>query len=272
MFGRGADARGGGTLAVLTYHSLDDSGSVISVSPSLFAEHMRVLHEADISTLSLPAAAQALRGGRVPERAVVLTFDDGFENFHEHAFPVLRRYGFTATNFLVTGYCGKDNSWPTQPAHVERRPLLRWAQVREMSEAGIAFGAHSRTHPDLTRVSSGEAEEEIVASKRAIEQFLERPVESFAYPYGAHNEAVKRLTAAHFPLACSTTLDFARPGSDLLALARLDMYYFRDSRLFQRLVSGDARTYVRLRRLARSVRPWLVGRVGRPQGYPGSEP
>ena len=272
MFGRDAGPRGGGELPILTYHSLDDSGSVISVTPSVFAEQMRALLEAGIRTLSLPAAAQALRGGRVPAGAVVLTFDDGFENFYQHAYPVLRRYGFMATSFLVTDYCGKDNSWPTQPAHVGRRPLLRWAQVREMSEAGMAFGAHSRTHPDLTRVSSGEAEEEIVASKRAIEQFLDRPVESFAYPYGAYNEAVKRLTAAHFPLACSTTLDFARPGSDLLALERLDMYYFRDARLFQRLVSGEARTYVRLRRLARTLRPWLVGRFGRPQGYPGSEP
>jgi len=259
-----------GVLPILTYHSLDDSGSVISVSPSVFAEQMRALHQAGIHTLSLPAAAEALRSERVPVRSVVLTFDDGFENFYEHAYPVLRRYGFTATNFLVTDYCGKDNSWPSQPAHVERRPLLRWAQVREMSEAGIAFGAHSRTHPDLTRLSSGAAEEEIAASKRAIEQFLDRPVESFAYPYGAHNETVKRLTAVHFPLACATTLDFARPGSDLLALERLDMYYFRDARTFRRLVSGNARTYVRLRRLARAVRPWLVGRFGRRQGYPGS--
>ena len=270
MFGKNAGPQGGGLLPILTYHSLDDSGSVISVTPTAFAEQMRVLHEASISTLSLPAAAQALRDGRVPARVVVLTFDDGFENFYEHAYPVLRRYGFTATNFLVTDYCGKDNSWPSQPGHVESRPLLRWAQVREMSEAGIAFGAHSRTHPDLTRLSSGNAEEEIAASKRAIEQYLEHPVESFAYPYGAHNATVKRLTAAHFPLACSTTLDFARPGSDLLALERLDMYYFRDARAFQRLVSGEAHTYVRLRRLARAVRPWLVGRFGRPQGYPGS--
>lgn len=272
MFGRDAGPRGGGELPILTYHSLDDSGSVISVTPSVFAEQMRALHEAGIRTLSLPAATEALRGGRVPAKVVVLTFDDGFENFYEHAYPVLRRYGFAATNFLVTDYCGKDNSWPTQPAHVERRPLLRWAQVREMSEAGIAFGAHSRTHPDLTRVSSGEAEEEIVASKRAIEQFLERPVESFAYPYGAYDEAVKRLTAAHFPLACSTKLDFATPASDLLALERLDMYYLRHPRLFRRLLSGEVRTYIRLRRLAREVRPMLVGRFGRPQGYPGSEP
>lgn len=272
MFGRGAGVRGGGALPVLTYHSLDDSGSVISVSPSLFAEQMRVLHEAAISTLSLPAAAQALRDGRVPAEAVVLTFDDGFENFYQHAYPVLRRYGFTATVFLVTDYCERDNSWPSQPAHVARRPLLRWAQVREMSEAGVAFGAHSRTHPDLTRLSSRDAEAEMLASKRAIEEALQRPVESFAYPYGAYDEAVKRLTAAHFQLACSTKLDFATPGSDLLALERLDMYYLRHPRLFRRLLSGEVRTYIRLRRLARDVRPMLVGRFGRPQGYPGSEP
>ena len=267
-FGRGAG--GGGALPILTYHSLDDSGSVISVSPSLFAEHMRVLHEAAISTLSLPAAAQALRGGHVPDGAVVLTFDDGFENFYQHAYPVLRRYGFTATIFLVTDYCGKDNSWPSQPAHVERRPLLRWPHVKEMSEAGMAFGAHSRTHPDLTKLSSRDAEAEMLASKHAIQEAVQRPVESFAYPYGAYDEAVKRLAAAHFPLACSTKLAFATLGSDLLALERLDMYYLRHPRLFRRLLSGEARAYIRLRRLARDVRPRLVRRAGWRHGRTGS--
>ena len=256
MFGRGA-------LPILTYHSLDDSGSILSVAPRVFAEHMRLLHEAAVSTLTLPAAAQALRGGQgPPARAVVLTFDDGFENFYEHAYPVLRRYGLTATVFLVTGYCDKDNAWPGQPATVERRPLLRWAQVKEMSGAGMAFGAHSRTHPDLTRLSSEGAEGEMLASKRAIEEALKRPVEGFAYPYGAYNEAVKRLAAAHFPLACSTRLDFAGLGSDLHALERLDMYYLQHPRLFRLLLSGKARTYIRLRRWARAVRPALA-RLGR---------
>ena len=268
MFGRGA--RGGGALPILTYHSLDDSGSILSVSPGAFAEQMRVLHEAAIRTLSLPAAAQALRGGRVPAGVVALTFDDGFENFYQHGYPVLRRYGFTATIFLVTDYCGRDNCWPSQPTHVTRRPLLRWAQVREMSEAGIVFGAHTGTHPDLTRLSSRDAEAEILASKRAIEHALQRPVESFAYPYGAYDDAVKRLTAAHFPLACSTRLGFATAASDLLALERLDMYYFRDPRLFRRLVSGELRTYIRLRRLARDVRRVVVGRFGGRRGRPGS--
>ncbi|HUG37727.1 MAG TPA: polysaccharide deacetylase family protein [Candidatus Limnocylindrales bacterium] len=272
MFGRSAAARGGGALPILTYHSLDDSGSVLSVAPSVFAEHLRILHEAAISTLSLPAAAEALRSGRGPAGAVVLTFDDGFENFYQHAYPALRRYGFTATIFLVTDYCGRDSSWPSQPAHVARRPLLHWAQVREMSEAGLAFGAHSRTHPDLTRLSIGEAEAEVVASKHAIEEALQRPVESFAYPYGAYDAAVKRLTARHFPIACSTRLGFATPGSDLLALERLDMYYLRHPRLFRRLVSGEARTYIRMRRLARDVRPMLAGRFGRRPGPSRSEP
>jgi peptidoglycan/xylan/chitin deacetylase (PgdA/CDA1 family) len=270
MFGRGVGTRGGGGLPILTYHSLDESESVISVSPSVFAEHMRILHEAGVRTLSLPAAAQALGDGRVPAGAVVLTFDDGFENFYHHAYPVLRRYGFMATIFLVTDYCGRDNLWPSQPAHVERRSLLSWAQVKEMSEAGMAFGAHSRTHPDLTRLPSGDAEAEIMASKRAIEQALQRPVESFAYPYGAYDESVRRLTESHFRLACSTRLGFATPRSDRLALERLDMYYLRPPRLFRRLVSGEARTYIRLRRLARELRPLLAGRFGRPPGRTGS--
>ena len=250
-------------LPVLTYHSLDDSQSVLSTSPAVFSEHMRILHDLGIATVSLAEAAQALLQGRLPAPAVAITFDDGFRNTYELALPALARYGFTATVFLVTDYCERDNSWPTQPAGALRRPLLGWSEVRELSRAGLVIGSHTRTHPNLTRLSAGEAEAEMVESKRAIEHEIQRPVDAFAYPYGYCNETVKRLAAAHFTVACSTTLGFATSASDPLALERLDVYYVRSPALFRRVFAVEGRAYVRLRRLARDLRRWVLARRAR---------
>src|SRR5260370_16649458 len=103
------------TLPLLTYDSIDDSGSVLSVAPRVFAEHMRCLHEAAVSTLSLPAAAEVLRGGPGPARAVVLTFDDGFANVYEHAYPMLRPYGLTPPVSPLTVQSAKPHPAPPPP-------------------------------------------------------------------------------------------------------------------------------------------------------------
>src|SRR5215471_107285 len=138
-----------GRIAILTYHSLDDSGSVISVSPQVFAEHIRILHELNVKVISFSEVHNLQATATVGEHCVILTFDDGFQNVYEHGLPILQRYGFPATVFLVTDYCGKLNSWPSQPASVAHQSLLRWEEIKEMHAAGLSFGSHTRTHPDL---------------------------------------------------------------------------------------------------------------------------
>lgn len=128
-----------------------------------------------------------------------------------------------------------------------------------MSAAGIAFGSHTRTHPDLTTLTRGDAEEELIASKTAIEDAISRPVDALAYPYGAYDHRIKGLAQTHFALACSTTLGFVRPGSDLFALERLEMYYLRRPMVFQRLFSPEVGVYVRLRRHVRDARQKVTG-------------
>jgi peptidoglycan/xylan/chitin deacetylase (PgdA/CDA1 family) len=248
-----------GRIAVLTYHSLDDSGSVLSTSPQVFAEQMRVLHELHVRVVSLSEVGQALGRGSVQENLVVLTFDDGFSSVYEHAFPILQRYGDPATIFLVTAYCGKTNSWPGQPLTVERRPLLGWAEIKEMSRAGISFGSHTVTHPDLRKLPRHAVEEELVASKKTIEDATGDAVETIAYPYGACDETIKRLAQAHFSLGCATTLGFAGPKWDPFSIERLDMYYLSRPGFFRRLFSPEMAAYIRLREALRRTRGWMQG-------------
>jgi peptidoglycan/xylan/chitin deacetylase (PgdA/CDA1 family) len=242
------------TIAILTYHSLDDSGSVISVHPRAFAEHMRILYESDVKVVPLRDVLKLINNGQSIEQMVAITFDDGFRNFYKHGLPVLQRYNFPATLFLVTDYCGKNNGWPSQRNSIVSRPLLSWAEVSEMSKDGVSFGSHTMSHPDLRRLPVREVEKELVASKKAIEDATSQPVEMFAYPYGYSNETVRVFTRTHFSLACSTTLGFVSPGSDLFALERLDMYYIRRPVMFRYLLSKEMNVYIRARRKLRRIR------------------
>lgn len=240
-------------VAILAYHSIDDTGSVLSTSPRIFAEQMRTLSELDADIVDIKEVGRRKNRG-IDNPMIALTFDDGFSNVHEHAFPVLQRYGFPATVFVVTDYCGEMNSWPSQPSKIPHQSLLSWEQIREMSRYGIDFGSHTRTHPDLATISTHEVVEELLGSKKAIEDALGVPADTFAYPYGSYRDWVKELIRGHFSLACSTTLGFVRPESDCFALERLDMFYLRRLNLLRHLFSPVAGSYIWLRRSMRALR------------------
>lgn len=250
-----------GEVAILTYHSLDESGSVLSLPPSVFAEQMRILYELGVQVVPLEVVRETVTGGGPSARMVAITFDDGFRSMYDWGFPVLRRYGFPATVFLVTDYCGRTNSWPSQPPHIGPQPLVGWTEVREMSGEGITFGSHTRRHPDLRSLTWREVEEELVASKKVIEEVVQAPVQAFAYPYGGYDGHVRMLVSRHFNLACATSLGFAGIRSDLFALPRLDVYYLRRPALFRRLFSAGMKAYLGLRRVGRALRGREVSRL-----------
>ena len=108
---------------VLMYHALADERSAISLPPSVFQRQMRLLHEGGFRVISMSDLVSSLQSGEeLPGKSVVLTFDDGFESVYTNAFPVLQRYGFPATVFLVADYCGKTNDWPSQPGGIPSFP------------------------------------------------------------------------------------------------------------------------------------------------------
>lgn len=245
-------------IPILTYHSIDSSGSVISASPETFHRQMQSLSEARLTVISLGAVATALRMRRaLPPNAVAITFDDGYRNLYTEAFPVLARYGFTATVFLVTDYCGRDNDWPGQWRGIARAPLLTWPEISEMHRAGIEFGSHSATHPDLTLIQRPQVEQEIRRSKAAIEDKLGVETTAFAYPYGKYNEQSKELVRREFQCAGSTILGRVRRDGDTYALQRVDMYYFTNAISFRRLIAGQMDWYLSARQALRQLKQIL---------------
>jgi len=243
------------SIPILTYHSIDSTGSVISTSIETFQRHLEILYEMGVTTLRVSDVAACLQARKAfPSHAIVLTFDDGFASVYEQAFPLLCEYGFSATVFLVTDYCGRLNAWPGQPREIPRLPLLQWDQIQEMSRHGIQFGAHTRTHPDLRCLSPSEMEREVCDSKRAIEDRLGQAVCSFAYPYGHFDARVLEVIRERFAAACSSELAFVHKASNPWCLERVDTYYLRP-RLFPRyLYSPLGGAYLRVRRALRSIR------------------
>jgi peptidoglycan/xylan/chitin deacetylase (PgdA/CDA1 family) len=132
--------------------------------------------------------------------------------------------------------------------------MLSWSEIREMQRAGIAFGAHTLTHPDLTRLPVDGIEAEIVGSKSAIEDALSSAVETFAYPYGCYDNRCREVASRHFVCACSDRLGLYGSTSDRYAMERVDAYYLRSERLFHAMLSRWFPVYVRLRSLPRRVR------------------
>ena len=247
-------------LPILTFHSVDGSGSVISMPAPDVARILRQLADAGWRGCSVSEALAARRLGPGGDRVFGLSFDDGYRNVRGVALPVLRELGFTATVFVIAGRAGGDNRWPGQPSSVPVMPLLDWPDMASLVEAGWEVGAHGLDHLPLTAIGSGPATRELEGGKQLIEDTLGVPVPLFAYPYGAFDRAILERTRAAYQGACSAKLALASDADvrDGFAVPRLDAYYLRS--VSPRIVCETllGRGYVALRRWARLLRrpPW----------------
>lgn len=247
--------RNDGSLPVLTYHAIDQRPAVISTPPALFRRQIEELAGRGLAGISLAQAfAQRERTGGFPPHSVALTFDDGYLSVFTEALPVLADHGFTATVFLASGLVGLAADAARARNPDINRDLLDWRQAEELLRAGFEIGSHSVGHPDLTRLEPAARESELADAKSQLQQRLQVPVESFAYPYGRLNAAIRSAAGRHYRRACTTRLDRCRAAADPLRIDRIDMYYMQQPGRFLELLDGGLDTWLRARRLLRAVR------------------
>jgi peptidoglycan/xylan/chitin deacetylase (PgdA/CDA1 family) len=145
---------------------------------------MRYLYNHGFISISLDKYLGLIKNNSRPEQKfIVITFDDGFLDNYTEAFPILLKYSFTASIFLVSDCLGRIKNWGAQKGI----SLMTWEQAREMSRHGVSFQSHTRTHPDLLHLNREGATSELVDSKHYIEDKIGLPVNHFAYPYGRWN-------------------------------------------------------------------------------------
>ena len=210
--------------AILTYHSIDDSGSPISVAPATFRRHVEWLASGRVRVVSLEEI------GRLSDAvdAVALTFDDGFGNFADVAWPRLREYSLPATLFVVPGHVGATNAWRGQnDPRVPTLPLLDWIALGRLAEQGARIGAHTLTHPHLSQLDPVALADELAGGAEAIHRELGRRPEDFAYPYGDTSPAVAAAAGQVYRRAVTTELRTLAAGDDPLGLPRLDTFYLQ---------------------------------------------
>lgn len=256
--------------AVLMLHSIDSSGSAISLTP----DELRCLVAGVLRSGHAIVSLRELL--ETPTRdTIALTFDDGVASLADLAAPILSEHGVAATLFLTTGYVGRDNHWPSQPASAPRLPMLGWDGVESLHAAGWQIEAHSVTHPDLRTLSPDALAEELDSPKREIEQRLGRLPRSFAYPYGLLDERVVEAVGQRYECAVTTRMASlpAAPNdsristteseteSDMLRIPRLDAYYLRQAAV-QKLPGGFGGTPFRALMALR-------GALRRLRGHPG---
>jgi len=212
---------------ILMYHAIGQSGERASryVLPvDRFERQMRWLKRRRYRVLELDEFVRCLREHRLPPaKSVVLTFDDGYADNRSLAAPILERLGLPATFFLVSA-AGTRNSWDQNGATVGGRALMGLEQARELVGGVVSLGAHTRSHADLTALTSHELEAEIAGSRSELEVALGAPVTLFAYPYGKTNTEVREaVMQAGFLAACSVESGRNRLSVEPYMLKRLEV-------------------------------------------------
>ncbi len=235
-------------VPVLMYHEIAepaDSRSRLAVSPGAFAAQLDCLAEAGFKTMTAGAVAKVLAqgDGELPERTIVLTFDDGYEDFYSRATPMLSEHGFTATLFLTSGWV-RDVGTGTAGERPGR--MLSWDQVTETAHAGIEIAAHTRWHPQLDQLPETSVRQELYTSKAWLEERLGVPVPGLAYPFGYSNATVRRVAREMgYGYGCAVRNRMASTSSDLFALERLTVRRATTLKAFRQLIHGHDTTGLR---------------------------
>lgn len=201
-------------IPILMYHRVEDiaPGSDLypgmTMSARLFDAQMAHLAQGGFRCLSLGEVLRCDRGEmEAPPRAVSITFDDGYLDNYTNAWPILEKYGFSATIFLVAEKIGTANDWDSSDAPP---PLMSTGEILEMRRAGIEFGSHTLSHASLTSVSDDEMRRQISVSRKRLEDELGESVQFFSYPYDQVDAEVASMVAeSGYAGACGTSsLDY----------------------------------------------------------------
>ena len=209
------DSANGTKVVVLNYHKIDNMNISLSVLPKDFDAQMAYLKENGYHTITPDELYQSLNGDlELPENPVLITFDDGYEDNYKYAYPILKKYDFKATIFVVTSFLGVYNNY------------LTWDQAKELEENGISIESHTVTHKSMTELSDDQLRAELVNSKKAIEDRLGKKVDYIAYPTGTYNLHIAELVReAGYKAAFTIKYGNVDKASNIYALERVPVFH-----------------------------------------------
>lgn len=233
---------GRGIRVILLYHSVGNDAPH-SVPLPLFEQQMEIVMK-QFQVVRLRDLPAMITSSSPNTNIACVTFDDGYLDNYEYAFPVLQRLGIKATFFIATGFLAK--SFPTFAGEY---PMMTATQVRELAMAAHEVGAHTVSHPKLTKLSPETARKEVLESKELLEDLLGAQVVSFAYPNGDHNQRIRGLVGSvGLRFAVTIREGLVQDTPDWLALPRAWIHRSLDSLLFRAKLSPTLDRYHQLRK------------------------
>lgn len=220
------------SIPILMYHQVTPNvhqGFIdCSLTPQTFRLHMNILKLLSFAPISLTQLDDYRNGKSIlPEKPVIITFDDCYQESVDHAVPILSEHGFTAVFYMPTDFAGTDSHW-LMPELGFEFPIINWETARHLDSSGFQIGSHSMSHPRLAQISPKVCFSELDGSRKILEDKLGHEVIHMAYPYGSFDENVRAMSAeVGYRTACTTEQRFCRPGDDPLLLPRVDImgYY-----------------------------------------------
>ncbi len=214
------------SIPILVYHQISeapDKGAPfrgLYVAPQAFARQMALLKLLGYQGLSMSALLPYLQGQR-SGKVVGITFDDGYLNNLTHALPVLQRYGFSSTCYVVSNLLGKTNEWDREIG-IAQVPLMSATDLRLWVNGGQEVGSHTQNHVRLLQSDASTALAEMIQCKAALESLLATPVNHFCYPYGEYaDQHVAMARQAGFQTVTTTRRGRSAVQGDLLELPRV---------------------------------------------------
>ncbi len=190
-------------IPILMYHDIGPCEHPWSISAELLESHLRYLRSNNIHSITLKELDFLLHvEGELPQDCVVLTFDDARAGVHSYALPLLTKYGFKATLFVVSEWLVAPP--PATPPNEQYNQIMSQAQVQTCLNQGWELGSHTRTHRNLTKLEPQEQIAEIISSKQHLESIFQTKVTSFAYPYGAYSPKILNIVKSNYQTATTT--------------------------------------------------------------------
>ncbi|WPC41997.1 polysaccharide deacetylase family protein [Clostridium sp. JS66] len=217
------------SVPVIMYHSIDyEAGNELRVPKEKFREQMKYLKDNGYTTLTLGELYNFMSNNKpVPEKSVVLTFDDGYKDNYENAYPVLKEFGFKATVFIITNCIDKDKGFLTS------------AQLKEMQHNGIDIESHTLNHDKLNELPYDKQLETLKGSKEFLEKLLNKKVKYIGYPYGkCNNDTVKAAKDAGYVMAFTTESGWSNKNQGIYTLNRVYISANHDMKEFERRISN----------------------------------
>jgi peptidoglycan/xylan/chitin deacetylase (PgdA/CDA1 family) len=234
------------TLRVLMYHKVNDlQPNPTTVPTAVFAEQMALLGELGYVPVSLEHVRDHyVSGAKLPDGAVLITFDDGYRDNLANALPILQRHGYPAVIFVPIGFLDGDRPLPHEEALRAlgvRNETVDWGELAELEAGGIRVESHGIGHRPVSELELAEAAREIALSKLRLEERLGRPVEAYAFVKGSladyRPEHVSLVQQAGYSLGFTSVSGANGPATDRFRLRRYNVEPYPD-RTFELVLAG----------------------------------